>query len=697
MTKILFTIAVLCFFQTLSHAQTTYPVDTWKPPVASVAALPTVGNRLGDARVETTAFGIYVWNGLAWVSPGNAGGSGVTNLVAAQPLYASAPSGAVVITLSYTGSLVTQAGVLELSGDTLSSPSGYYYGTGPSSATKGFYALPAAASGASALTVGALDAQAANASGASIVSNILSMQTGDATHPGLVTTAAQTWNGQKTFQGPSGNPVVTIKANQANAALDGLVLMSANSTAWDVNTYNNGDNHFSITQGANFELDLDASGGYAAIGQFNPVSYKWAFADGGSSAGTDPTTIAPGASGQATETLINTSNTAGAPSCRVTQGANTGAQAPDTMMCGIHDTQGSPSTGHQAFYERAGAGWIKVVEFFATTINFFKPVNFEGLIAGNAAAPTGANDLTTKSYVDTQLAQLNPLQAVVAASTANIVGTYTNSVSGICVGDTFQVTSTASFVIDGVTPTLNQRILLKNQTSSFQDGVWTVSTLANVGVLGAMLTRALDFDSSSDINAGSIIPVVGGTQAGSSWFQSGTVATCNTDAQTWTKFQNAASAYLLAANNLSDVSSAAAAFANIAPAPGASGNVMTSNGSAWVSAAGGGGGSSSVNVLVKTTDYTVQSTDGTILTVIAQCTASCKITFPDCTGLSADTSWTVQNGSSNYSPVNIVLGGSNAFDLATLGGGFYYFHNWVSGTGLVMSCNLGETIYGYSF
>ena len=57
---------------------------------------------------------------------------------------------------------------------------------------KGFYALPAAASGASALTVGALDAQAANASGASIVSNILSMQTGDATHPGLVTTAAQT-------------------------------------------------------------------------------------------------------------------------------------------------------------------------------------------------------------------------------------------------------------------------------------------------------------------------------------------------------------------------------------------------------------------------------------------------------------------------------------------------------------------------
>src|ERR1019366_7426791 len=120
--------------------------------------------------------------------------------------------------------------------------------------------------------------------------------------------------------------------------------------------------------------------------------------------------------------------------------------------------------------------------------------------------PTSAQDAATKNYVDTQLAQLNPLAAVYAASTVNIPGTYTNSVGGVCIGDTFQERATVNpFVVDGATPSVGNRILLKNQTNSFQDGVWTLTTQAVGGVSGAIFTRALDFDSSSDIGAGSIV------------------------------------------------------------------------------------------------------------------------------------------------------------------------------------------------
>lgn len=178
--------------------------------------------------------------------------------------------------------------------------------------------------------------------------------------------------------------------------------------------------------------------------------------------------------------------------------------------------------------------------------------------------PTTAQMAATKNYVDTQLAQLNPLDAVYAASTANIAGTYTNAVGGVCIGDTFLTTSLAAFTLDGTSPAVGSRVLFKNQTSAFQDGVWTLTVNGN-GVTGSTLTRALDSDSSADFNAGQIVPVINGTQAGSSWYQTAVIATCNSDAQTWTKFQNAASAYLLAANNLSDVASASTSFNTISP------------------------------------------------------------------------------------------------------------------------------------
>lgn len=231
-----------------------------------------------------------------------------------------------------------------------------------------------------------------------------------------------------------------------------------------------------------------------------------------------------------------------------------------------------------------------------------------GLDAGSnqitsVSDPTTAQMAATKSYVDTQLAQLNPAAAVVAASTANIPGTYTNTVGGVCIGDTFRVTATTAFAPDGVTLTLGQRFLMKDQSSSFQDGVWTLTTAANVGVLGALLTRATDSDSAADFNAGQIVPVSGGTvNTGSSWYQTAAISTCNSDSQTWTNFQKSSSAYLQSVNNLADVANAASAFNNISG--------MTAAGDIIV---GGAAGVRSKVILGATGNVLTVATNNTVL------------------------------------------------------------------------------------
>ncbi len=52
-----------------------------------------------------------------------------------------------------------------------------------------------------ALTLGAFDAQAATANGLALVANVLSAQSADATHPGMVNITTQTFAGNKTFTG----------------------------------------------------------------------------------------------------------------------------------------------------------------------------------------------------------------------------------------------------------------------------------------------------------------------------------------------------------------------------------------------------------------------------------------------------------------------------------------------------------------
>jgi hypothetical protein len=166
--------------------------------------------------------------------------------------------------------------------------------------------------------------------------------------------------------------------------------------------------------------------------------------------------------------------------------------------------------------------------------------------APTQTATDSSTKLATTAFVSTAVANaiagVNPAIAVEVASAAILPNTptYNNGVSGIGAFITTATTNTA-LVIDGYTPILGDRVLVKNEgdTSGLgaaKNGVYTVTQLAAVA-LAWILTRALDYDTSSDINNTGAIPVENhGSNALTSWLLTTLVTTVGTDALTYVQF-----------------------------------------------------------------------------------------------------------------------------------------------------------------
>jgi hypothetical protein len=134
-------------------------------------------------------------------------------------------------------------------------------------------------------------------------------------------------------------------------------------------------------------------------------------------------------------------------------------------------------------------------------------------VLGSSTATTqspadNSTKIATTAYVDSAVLGQNFKEAVRVATTANLVGTYVNGASGV--GATFTFTATGVDTIDGVALALGNRILLKNQTTDFQNGIYTVTTAGAIGVAG-ILTRATDADETTDWKTGDSMFVTGGT------------------------------------------------------------------------------------------------------------------------------------------------------------------------------------------
>lgn len=156
-------------------------------------------------------------------------------------------------------------------------------------------------------------------------------------------------------------------------------------------------------------------------------------------------------------------------------------------------------------------------------------LNMNSMLINNVAAPLSANDAVNKNYVDTIAGGLNPIEGTAAATTANLNATYNNGSSGV--GATLTNAGTqAAFSVDGYSASLNDRILVKNQTTQSQNGIYTVTAVGTVST-NWVLTRASDFNSPTNINVGDLVNVINGTvNMGSTWYQSAVVSTVGTSA-----------------------------------------------------------------------------------------------------------------------------------------------------------------------
>ena len=117
----------------------------------------------------------------------------------------------------------------------------------------------------------------------------------------------------------------------------------------------------------------------------------------------------------------------------------------------------------------------------------------------------GANSLVSKEYVDAIKQALDVKDSVRLATTANLGSNYNNA------GGTLTNSgSNAALSLDGVTVVAGNRILVKDQSSAAENGIYVVTTVGD-GSTAWVLTRAEDANASAEMTGGVFTFVEEGT------------------------------------------------------------------------------------------------------------------------------------------------------------------------------------------
>jgi hypothetical protein len=237
-----------------------------------------------------------------------------------------------------------------------------------------------------------------------------------------------------------------------------------------------------------------------------------------------------------------------------------------------------------------------------------------------STAPASNNDIANKQYVDTVASSgIHFHQPVRVESPINLNATYNNGTAGV--GATLTNAGTqAALVIDGVTVSVADRVLVYEQTDETQNGIYVVTNVGS-GSTNWVLTRSSDADtfvnaSPDGLSEGSTVFVQQGTTG------AGETYTCNTQGTitfgtTDITFAQISSAQIYSAG--AGLTLTGTQFSLTAPvavslggtglsAVGTAGNVLTSDGTAWVSQLPAAGGITYTTV--KTSNFTAAANDG---------------------------------------------------------------------------------------
>lgn len=153
--------------------------------------------------------------------------------------------------------------------------------------------------------------------------------------------------------------------------------------------------------------------------------------------------------------------------------------------------------------------------------------------------------LASENWVLNTISLVSPC---LVATTANLTATYANGTSGV--GATLTNSGTQStLVIDGVTLAVGNRVLVKDQTTALQNGIYTVTNIGSVST-NWVLTRATDFDSSSQMVRGIINNIINGTVNGvTAWMLTSIITAVGSDSITFAKLSQSGITNILGTTN----------------------------------------------------------------------------------------------------------------------------------------------------
>ena len=115
-----------------------------------------------------------------------------------------------------------------------------------------------------------------------------------------------------------------------------------------------------------------------------------------------------------------------------------------------------------------------------------------------------SQSLVNKAYVDSVTSGLSVKSPVKVATTGNLNATYNNGAGTLTANSNFALS------VDGVTVSVNDRILVKDQSTAAQNGFYKV-TATGSGSAAFVLTRTPDADAASELVAGAFAFVEEGT------------------------------------------------------------------------------------------------------------------------------------------------------------------------------------------
>ena len=232
---------------------------------------------------------------------------------------------------------------------------------------------------------------------------------------------------------------------------------------------------------------------------------------------------------------------------------NAGATAleyytPSSGSIVVGTTTITSGTSTRILYDNAGVVGEYTLTGTGTVVVMATSPTMSNPTVGTQTATDNSTLAASTAFVQTAIANaiagVDPAVAVNYATTAagDTSGlTYNNGVSGV--GATLTGANNTAITIDGHTFVVGDvgvtRLLVKNDTQSPSgafNGIYLFTALQTVGT-GAIFTRALDYDTPSNINSTGAIPVLSGTaNALTSWLLNTTVVTVGTTPITYTQF-----------------------------------------------------------------------------------------------------------------------------------------------------------------